>query len=338
MSTASTLHRSAPDTAHVHGLTPWHAVLGLAVALSAALAVLLSVFAWPATETRPRDVPIAVAGPPEAVDRLRAALNAAQPGAFSIRSADGLDEARALVRDRDVDGALLLSPEGPSVIVATQAGPAIAQALTQVVQAVAGTTVPVEDVAPASPDDPRGTGLAAGALPLALIGGAAGGLLFLRVHGPARRSAGAVLFGLLAGPTAVGILHGWLGALTGDPLAEVAVVGLGLAATTLGILGIATVAGRIGLVLAELLVVAVGNPLSGASSAPALLPDGWAALGQSLPPGALVAALRAVSGFDGTGAGRPLTVLTFWAAGGLLLLALQSFHERHPARPHTLQS
>ena len=312
----------APDPAAAR--TPWPTVLALAVALSAGLAVLLSAFAWPATQTRPREVPIAVAGPPPVVDQVRTALEEAQPGAFAVRAATDAARARELVQDRDVAGALVLDPAGPSVIVATQGGPAVAQALVQVAQAAGGQAVEVDDVAPAPADDPRGAGLAAGALPLAIVGAAAGAVLTLRLRGPGRRAAGAVVFALVAGPTAVGILHGWLGALTGNWLAESAVVSLGLAAATLGVAGLAAVAGRVGLVVGALTIVALGNPLSGASSAPALLPDGWSDLGQGLPPGAVVSALRAVSGFDGEGVAGPLTVLTVWAGAGLALLLLAS--------------
>lgn len=308
--------------------TPWRTVLGLALALSAALALLLSAFAWPATQTRPRDVPVAVVGPPPAVEQVRTALESAQPGAFDVTAAVDAAQARQLVLDREVSGALVLGPGGPSVVVATQAGPAVAQLLTQVAQGATGATVPVEDVAPPPADDPRGAGLAAGALPLSITGAVAGAVLALRVRGPGRRAAGAVVLALLAGPTAVGVLHGWLGALGGDWLAESAVVSLGIAAITLGVLGVAAVAGRAGLVLAELTVIALGNPLSAAAGAPALLPDGWRELGQALPPGAIVAALRSVSGFDGTGAAGPLTVLVLWVTGGLLLLAVAAVRAR----------
>ena len=308
--------------------TPWRTVLGLALALTAALALLLSAFAWPATQTRPRDVPVAVVGPPPAVEQVRTALESAQPGAFDVTAAVDAAQARQLVLDREVSGALVLGPGGPSVVVATQAGPAVAQLLTQVAQGATGATVPVEDVAPPPADDPRGAGLAAGALPLSITGAVAGAVLALRVRGPGRRAAGAVVLALLAGPTAVGVLHGWLGALGGDWLAESAVVSLGIAAITLGVLGIAAVAGRAGLVLAELTVIALGNPLSAAAGAPALLPDGWRELGQALPPGAVVAALRSVSGFDGTGAAGPLTVLVLWVTGGLLLLAVAAVRAR----------
>lgn len=308
--------------------TPWRTVLGLALALAAALALLLSAFAWPATQTRPRDVPVAVVGPPPAVEQVRTALESAQPGAFDVTAAVDAAQARQLVLDREVSGALVLGPGGPSVVVATQAGPAVAQLLTQVAQGATDATVPVEDVAPPPADDPRGAGLAAGALPLSITGAVAGAVLALRVRGPGRRAAGAVVLALLAGPTAVGVLHGWLGALSGDWLAESAVVSLGIAAITLGVLGVAAVAGRAGLVLAELTVIALGNPLSAAAGAPALLPDGWRELGQALPPGAIVAALRSVSGFDGTGAAGPLIVLVLWVTGGFLLLAVAAVRAR----------
>ena len=329
MSTATVDRHTATDAPAPPRTTPARTVVALALALTAGLALLLAAFAWPATETRPRDVPVAVAGPPAAVEQVRAAVAQAQPGAFDLTAAADAAAARQLVVDREVDGALLLGPDGPRVVVAGQGGPAVAQTLTGLVQAAGGgPSVPVEDVAPLPAADPRGAALAAGALPFAMLGGVAGALFTLRVRGLGRRVAGALLFALLAGPTAVAVLHGWLGALTGDRVAETAVVTLGLAGTSLGVIGAAAVAGRAGLVLAELAVIVLGNPLSAASSAPSFLPDGWSDLGQALPPGAIVAALRAVSGFDGTGAAGPVTVLTAWAVGGSVLVAAAALARR----------
>ncbi|MBM7805403.1 hypothetical protein JOD57_001240 [Geodermatophilus bullaregiensis] len=321
-------HAGAEATA----VTPWPRVVALAAAVAVGLTVLLAAFAWPATRTAPRDVPVAVVGPPVAVEQVRAAVEQAQPGALDLRPAADLVEARRLVEDREVYGALVLDPAAPQVVVATQAGPPVAQLLTSAAAAATGgAAVQVDDVAPAAAGDPRGAGLAAGALPIALGGGAGAVLLALRVRGPGRQAAGAVVLALLGGPAAAGVLHGWLGALSGHPVAEAAVLSLGLAATTLGVLGLAAVAGRVGLGLGMATVVALGNPLSAAAGAPVLLPDGWAQLGQLLPPGAVVAALRAVSGFGGTGAAGPVTVLTAWAAGGLLLLAVGAVRGRRRA-------
>lgn len=333
MSAATVDRHTATDAPAPQRTTPAHTVVALALALTAGLALLLAAFAWPATETRPRDLPVAVAGPPAAVEQVRAAVAQAQPGAFDLTAAADAAAARQQVADREVDGALLLGPDGPRVVVAGQGGPAVAQTLTGLAQAAGGVpSVPVEDVAPLPAADPRGAALAAGALPFAMLGGVAGALFTLRVRGLGRRVAGALLFALLAGPTAVAVLHGWLGALTGDRVAETAVVTLGLAGTSLGVIGAAAVAGRAGLVLAELAVIVLGNPLSAASSAPSFLPDGWSELGQALPPGAIVAALRAVSGFGGTGAAGPVTVLAAWAVGGSVLVAAAAL-ARRSARP-----
>jgi hypothetical protein len=303
--------------------TPWRVVAVLALVLSLALAVLLVAFAWPATRTRPHDLPVAVAGPAPAVAQVRAALDRAQPGALDLRPVADAAGARALVRDRSVAGALVLGPDGPRVVIATQGGPVVAQLLTQVAAAASGgAPVRVDDVAPPAAGDPRGAGLAAGALPLALAGVGAGALLALRVRGASRQVAGALLLAVGGGLLAVGVLHGWLDALSGGWAAEAGVVALGLVAVVLGVLGLHAVAGRPGLGLGVAVVVVLGNPLSAAAAAPDLLPAGWAGLGQLLPPGAVVAALRAVSGFGGTGAAGPLAVLAAWAVGGLLLLGL----------------
>jgi hypothetical protein len=321
-------HRTADDAP-----TPWRVVGALATVLALALGALLVAFAWSATQTRPRELPIAVAGPPAAVAQVRAALDRAQPGAFDVRPVADAGAARALVLDRTVDGALVLDPAGPRVVVATQGGPVVAQALTSLAAASTGAAVRVEDVAPAAAGDPRGAGLAAGTLPIALVAVGAGAVVWLRVRGAGRRTAAALGVAVLGGLAAAAVLHTWLGALSGSWPAEAGVVALGLAASSLAVLGLAAVAGRPGLALGVVLVVALGNPLSTAASAPDLLPDGWAQLGQLLPPGAVVAALRAVSGFDGSGAARPLAVLAVWAVGGLALLAAGAASRRARSAP-----
>jgi hypothetical protein len=56
----------------------------IGIALSAVVAVLLVAFGWPAVQTAPRHVPLAVAGPSAAVQQVSAALAKAQPGAFEV--------------------------------------------------------------------------------------------------------------------------------------------------------------------------------------------------------------------------------------------------------------
>ena len=54
---------------------------GLALGLTALLAAMLSLFAWPAATAAPKDVPIVVAGPAQAVGPVSGALSQAMPGA-----------------------------------------------------------------------------------------------------------------------------------------------------------------------------------------------------------------------------------------------------------------
>jgi hypothetical protein len=105
-------------------------------------------------------------------------------------------------------------------------------------------------------------------------------------------------------------------------------VALSIAATSVAILGLEWLLGRIGLGLGAATMMLLGNPLSGLTSAPEMLPSGWGDLGQLLPPGAAGTALRSVSFFDGAGSSRPLLVLACWLAGGLLLCVVGALRTR----------
>ncbi|MGY1637495.1 hypothetical protein ACI78V_12670 [Geodermatophilus sp. SYSU D00742] len=288
------------------------------------LAVLLTAFAWPAVRSQPRDVPVAVAGPAAATGRLTDALTARVPGALDVRVVD--DEAAALeaIRDREVYGAVVVGAGGPRVLVASAAGPAVAQALQQVAAglgAATGAAVPVEDVVPAPEADPRGAGLAAGALPLAVGGIATAALTSRSLSRTRPRIAAALGMAIAGGMVTATVLGTWLGSLSGGWWTVTGIVALGIAATALVLLGLQTLAGTPGFALGAATVVLLGNPLSGLASAPELLPTGWGTLGQLLPPGATGSLLRSVSWFDGAGAAAPLLVLTGWAVAGLVLLA-----------------
>ncbi len=305
----------------VHSV-PLAAVVALVVTL---LTVLLTAFAWPAVRSAPRDLPVALAAPPPVVEQVTSALEAARPGAFDLTVVADEDAARSAVLDREVYGAVVVGAQGPRVLTASAAGPAVAQVLQQVAAGLSertGTAVPVEDVVPTPPDDPRGAGLAAGALPLALGGIVAAVLLSRTTATVGRRLAGAVLIALVGGLALAGLLQGWLGALTGDYLAVSGVLALGVGATAVALLGLHAVAGIAGLGAGAAVVVLLGNPLSGAAGAPEFLPEGWSALGRALPPGATVSALRSVAFFDGAAAAGPLGVLAAWAAVGVALAVL----------------
>ena len=69
-------------------------------------------------------------------------------------------------------------------------------------------------------------------------------------------------------------------------------------------------------------MVFVGNPFSGATSAPPLLPGAVRDIGQWLPPGAGASLLRDVTYFGGNGAAGPLGVILLWVGVGLGAVAI----------------
>lgn len=289
---------------------------GLVLLLTAVVVVLLVAFAWPSTRSTVHGIPLGLAGP--GAGQVEAALPA---GAFTPRRYADEAAARAAIRNREVYGAVLAGPGAPTVLTASAASATVAQALGQVATrlgAATGTPVRVQDVVPAPAADPRGAGLAAGTLPLVIAGMLAAGLLTTLVAGRRARVAGALAFAVVGGAAMAAVLQFWIGAVTGPYLATSAVLALGVAAVTVPVLALESVFGPAGLGLGGGVMIALGNPLSGATSAPEMLPDGWGRLGQLLPPGAESTLLRSVSFFDGGGTGA-LAVLLCWLAGGLLL-------------------
>ncbi|MEO3810997.1 hypothetical protein ABGB17_18535 [Sphaerisporangium sp. B11E5] len=306
--------------------SPWPAVAGAVVLLTVIIAVLLTAFAWPSVRSSVHDVPIAVAGPAAAVAPVSTALGRRLAGGFEITEVAGTAAAERLIRDRKVYGAIDVSSGTPQVITASAASPAVAQTLHSVAAALSqakaqGTSpaVAVRDLVALPAGDPRGAGLAAGALPL-VMGGLLAALLLTRlVRGTARRVTGALAFAITGGLTVAAILQFWLGSLNGAYWANSGAVALTIAATSLSILGLEALLGYTGFGLGAVTMLLIGNPLSGTATAPEMLP-GWSGdLGQLLPPGAGGQLLRSTAFFDGRGTTHSVIVLVTWLLLGVVL-------------------
>jgi len=288
--------------------SPWPTVARTVVLLTAIISVLLTAFAWPSVRSQVHDVPIAVAGPTTAVTQISTALDQRRPGAFAITKVADTKVAEQLIRDRKVYGAIDVSSGTPQVITASAASAAVAQTLQSIATALSqgqtsgnGTAVPIRDLVTLPADDPRGAGLAAGALPL-VIGGLLSALLLTRlVRGTARRVAGSLTFAVTGGLAVAAILQFWLGSLNGSYPANAGAIALTIAATFLSIIGLEPLLGYAGIGLGAAAMMLVGNPLSGTSTAPEMLPGRSGMLGQLLPPGAGGQLLRSTAFFDGAG-------------------------------------
>ncbi|MFE0457451.1 ABC transporter permease [Streptomyces sp. NPDC058914] len=294
-------------------------VIAVVVLVPLLAALALWAFAWPAARTAPRELPLGVAGPAAAAAQVEQRLQQHE-GAFEIHRYADEAAARAAIEDRTVYGAVVVTAQGPELLTASAAGPVVAQLLQQAVAqqaAAGGTEVRTVDVVAAPEKDPRGAAFTAGVLPLALAGIAAGTVVTLLGLRGIRAALTLVGAAALVGLVAAALAHSWLGALTGHWWAEAATFGLSTLAVSAAVAGAAALIGPAGIGLMSFTVMFLGNPFSGAASAPEMLPAPAGAIGQWLPPGAGATLLRSVSFFDGAAATGPALTLTWWAALGL---------------------
>lgn len=316
----------------------WLKVAGAVALVTAIVGIVLTAFALPNVKSEPTDIPVAVAGPGPALDQLSTRLERAQPGAFEVTTVADAGEARELIENREVYGAVLApGADGPKpkVLTATAASPTVAQTLTGLAGGLGGPAgaATVEDVRPLPADDPRGVGLSSAALPL-VMGGMIGTILLTTVlTGTSRRAIGALVLPIVAGLTLAAILHYGFGSLDGNYLLESGAIALGIAAMIWTLLGLRTLFGNAGLGLGAAVLMLLGNPLSGMTSAPEMLPAGWGTLGQLLPPGAGGTLLRTTAYFDGAGAAGPVAVLVGWLVLGVALFGIGALRDRRRTMP-----
>jgi len=312
---------------------PWRQLLIVSIVLPLMIALAVLAFAWPAARMRPRNVPVGIVGSTPGSEQLLERLSAAQPGAFDFRLYANRSAARTAVADRDVYGAFVVTAHRISVLEASASSPAMAQvldtvgrSLTAAQSAPAGGTAALQvvDVVPLSRDDPKGVVFAASLLPLTicsiLVAAAVGVVVRFR---PAWRQLVALsVLSAMAGLGSYLIAQGFLGALPDQPFATWAGLSLTILAISASTSGLIALVGPLGLALAAVLMVFVGNPFSGVTSAPELLPDWVRLIGQWLPPGAGANLLRSSAYFGGDGAAAHLGVLIAWAALGFAAIIL----------------
>jgi hypothetical protein len=312
---------SAVRLAADHG---WPRALGATVAIALVIGLVLLAFGLPLVKAEPHQLPIGLVAPPPAAAQVTAALDQRAPDAFAVTEFDDEAALTEAIRNREVYGGLVLGAGGPVVLTASAASTAVASMLTGLAPALApgGTGAEVRDVVPLPAEDPRGVGLAALILPLVL-----GAIVPAAVLGSFGLRRGMLLtatvaYAVVGGLTFAAVLHGVFGTLDGNYWVESGVLAAIVAASTLALVGLQWVAGRAGLVVGALLLALVGNPLSGATTAPEFLASPWREIGQAMPPGAGAQLVRSVSFFDGAASAGPWWVLVAWAAAGLMLLAL----------------
>ncbi|MEV5513816.1 DUF3533 domain-containing protein [Streptomyces flaveolus] len=285
-------------------------------------------------DPKPKDVPFGVVAPRGAAEQTVARLDRLPGSPLDPRTVADTASARKQILDREIDGALIVDPEGgtDTLLVASGGGTVLATALEGILgklEAAERRSVRTVDVAPASAQD--FDGLSSFYL---VVGWCVGGYLCASILAistgarPANPRRAAIRLIVMALVAIVGGLGGAvivgpiLGALPGS---VVDLWGLGtlitfaVGAATLALQGLF---GIVGIGLAILLVVIAGNPSAGGAFPLPMLPPFWKAIGPALPPGAGTWAARSVAYFKGNDQTLSLLVLWAWAVAGTVITLL----------------
>lgn len=282
----------------------------------------------------PRDIPIAVVaeqGLPAGIDTDTAdKLNAIDGTPLDARAVPSTEDARSLIRDREVLGAYVVSASGTdTVITASAAGSSISAALESIfteVEASQGRQFVVRDDIPVGIHDNRGLSgfyLSVGWVVGGYLLAAAIGLL---VGAPKSRRDAAAQLGIFA---AYSVLSGALGALIVTHLLgtfaghwfPLWLLGTGVVfATSMFTLGLRAAIGVAAVPIAIIVFVILGNPSAGGAFGPYVLPEFYAAVGRWITPGIGTEGVRSIVYFSGTGLGHPALALAVYSAVGIALL------------------
>jgi hypothetical protein len=294
--------------------------------LVASLGVLVVVFALVSSNVaanhspKPHGLPIGIVGTPAVAHAARAELARAAPGAFGVHAYQSLTSGRTAVLHRSVYGAFQPVPS-PVLLVASAASPAVAALLQRTFAPLAsrsGRALAVRDLVPLPSSDSSGATTFSLILSLIIAGLASTTLVYtLTRHRPeAFRVVATVLIGVCAGLITALVTNVVVGAFS-DHFFEVwGVATLFVLAIGMPIAAFQVIFGIAGTAIGVLLFLVIGNPASGGSSAPELLPGFWRTLSQILPPGAAVTSMRDVVYFHGHGSARELIVLAVYAVLG----------------------
>ncbi|MEV4613292.1 DUF3533 domain-containing protein [Kitasatospora sp. NPDC049258] len=298
---------------------------------------------------QPHQLSIAVVAPPQVAPKLVAGLESVPDEAVKASTAPDRASAEARIRNQEIYAAWIFDPAGSkdTLLVADARGPAAARAATEIVTQVdqtQGRTVATEDVVPLAAGDAEGLssfylviGWCVGGYLVASILGISAGSRPANTHRALIRLGTLAVYSVAAGLGGAVIIGPVLNALPGSGWAL-----LGLGSLVVFAVGAITMAmeclfGVIGIGLAVLVFVVLGNPSAGGVFPPPLMPPFWRAIGAWIPNGAGTDVARSIAYFGATGITTGLLVLAAWAVVGVAVTLL-AVAKRPGGRPAKAES
>ena len=259
-------------------------------------------------------------------------LSSSAGGPFKVTTYDSELAARDAIDSRDIDGALVLGPGGPKLIVAGAAGDGVTSVITAVfTQALVkqGQALTVEVVHPFAFGDPHGLILYFVVLAIVISTLIVNALVGLgRRAGLLPTVAVVAVYGLVAAPLAMGLATWIAGDYGAGFWTATALLALASAAVGAVVAGMARLLGRAGVALSALVAVLFDLVSSGGPIGSSLLPDAYRWFAPAMPAGQVYSGMRGALYFDDAGVSDPVFVLSLWLLAGLVLLAVSRFAVR----------
>ncbi|MEV7777308.1 ABC transporter permease [Kitasatospora sp. NPDC088351] len=280
-------------------------------------------------EPTPHNLSIAVVAPPQVSPKLVEALDSVPNDAVRAVTAPDAQTATEQLKDQKIYAALVVNPAGTedTLLVGNARGPAAAKAAESVVTGLnkaQGRTVVTQDVAPLAKGDTNGLssfylviGWCVGGYLVASILGISAGSLPANPHRALIRLGTLALYSIAAGIGGAVIVGPALNALPGSFWGLSALGALVVFAVGAVTMALECLFDIIGIGVAVLLFVVLGNPSAGGVFPPPMMPPFWRAIGAWIPNGAGTDAARSIAYFGGTNLGMPLLVLAVWALAGV---------------------
>lgn len=307
---------------------PWKALVPGLTAILVVQALFVLAYVVATAAPRPDRIPFGVVGSAGSTAELAQGVQRAAGTALEVRAYATDADVRTAIENQEIFGALVSSGRDTATLyAASAAGASVARVLTQATPEAAaaqGVTVKVQDLVPLPASDSNG--LVSFYVALAcVVYGFSGTVIAL---GAAAKQPLPAQIAVIACFSLVG---GLSTALVAGPITKAVQVNYLLfaviAALTMFAAGMFTalaleLGGQQATPVVLIVLLVLGSPSSGGSVAPDLLPWFFRFIGQWLPPGAAVSALRNAVYFPGSQHGMPIIVLVVWAAVCLVGFAL----------------
>lgn len=289
---------------------------------------------------KPQHIAVGIVAPSQQAPALVSKLNALDGAPVSARAVDSATTARHQIADGDLSAALVVNTSGTTdqLLTASGGGSSVVTAVEAVFAQVEQTqhrTVTSKDVVPLQNGDARGltgfylvVGWMVGGYLVASLLGVAGGARPATPRRAAIRLAALVPYAAASGLGGAIIVGPVLHALDGHLLALWGVGTLIVLAAATATTAFQVLFGVIGIGLAVLLFVVLGNPSAGGAFQPDLLPPFWRAIGNALPNGAGTDTVRRIVYFNSNAITSHLLVIAAWAVAGTIV-ALVASHLLH---------